>query len=189
MGSSPTRVSQNGQNSNADITHAHKLGPKLIAKDLSTGHVNSPEKLNFKSKISIFEHDEIKTDEKNEKNNESVKNEPKSSINSNIKYAKVPSEQLERSASFSTLVGRTGQYTRNLSRKYCVSVGADLGDEKSRNERKAETTTGTPTRKSFRKVRQSYSFDTDSPGKRKLSSESSILDLQNRGLGKRTMRD
>ena len=158
----------------------------MIAKDLSTGHVNSPEKLNFKSKISIFEFDEIKT---NEKNNESVKNEPIPSINSNISYAKVPSEDLRRSASFSTLVRRKDQQTRHLSRKHCVSVGADLEDEKSRNESKAETTAGTPTRKSLRKVRKSNSFDTDSPGKRKLSPESSTLDLQNRGLGNRTMRD
>ena len=177
---------QKDQNSIADMTHAHDLGPKLIAKDLYTAHVNSPEKLNFKSRISIFEYDEIL---KHEKNNESVKNEPKSSINSNIKYAKVPSGQLERSASFSTLVRSTNQNTRNLSRKYCISVGADLDDEKNRKKSKAETTSGTPTRNSFRKVRQSYSFDTDSPGKRKLSPESSNLDSQNRGLGKRTMRD
>ena len=93
------------------------------------------------------------------------------------------------SASFSTLVRSTNQNTRNLSRKYCISVGADLDDEKNRKESKAETTSGTPTRNSFRKVRQSYSFDTDSPGKRKLRPESSNLDSQNRGLGKRTMRD
>ena len=42
---------QKDQNSIADMTHAHDLGPKLIAKDLYTAHVNSPEKLNFKSKI------------------------------------------------------------------------------------------------------------------------------------------
>ena len=94
----------------------------------------------------------------------------------------------ERSASFTTLVGCTNPKIKNLSRMLSTSVGASL-DKKTRKVSTSVGTPSKPTRKSLRNVMGSQSFDVDSPGKRKLSPESSNYDFKNRGSGKRTTRD
>ena len=123
-----------------------------------------------------------------EKDKKSVNLKSDNSINSNINYAKDSHGMIERSASFSTLVGSTHPNNKFLSRKYCNSVGADL-NEKTRKESEAYMTPLKPIRKSLRNVRTSQSFVIDSPGKRKLSPESSNLNFQKDGSGKRTTRD
>ena len=169
------KFSQDVHDARNKLGHATVLEPKLT--NLVIKGTSSPEKLNLKSKISIFEVDEKSVDMK-----------PDSNLNPSITIAKDPHRYRERSASFTTLVEHTNPRISNLSRKLSTSDGASLV-QKTRKESTSVSTPPNPTRKCLRKDKVSQSFDVDSPGKRKLSPESSNFDFQNRGSGKRTTRD
>ena len=157
------------------VTHAPMLEPKLSSRILDKETPSSPEKLNFKSKISIFDKKSA------EQKSNTIEKQP-------TLIVKDPKEIKERSTSFSHLVRPTNPKSQNLSRTVSVSVGASL-DEKTGKESSKEVKPSRPSRKSLRKVSISQSFIVDSPGKRKLSPESSNCDFSNQGSGKRTTRD
>ena len=156
-----------------DMEHAPKLELKV-----KNSHENSPEKLSCQSKISIFEMKS--TTEEN-----IVNYKTKSSKSPNINFTKMSQCNIERSSSFSTLVGKSTDDFGNLSRKLCESEGANL-DKKNRKESINILTPSTPIGRNLEKE----SLNTDSPGKRKkMSPEYSNLYFKKLRSGKRTMGD
>ena len=168
------KFDQDDCNARNKLMHATLSGPDLISHKLEIKTASSPEKLNLKSKISIFD------------DKRSVDMNLKSEIprSTSIKYEKEQHKYKERSASFTNLVGFKTHEVKNLSRMSSSSVGASL----DKNIPSVQTPSR-PRRISLRNVKVSQSFDVDSPGKRKASPESSNLYLENRGSGKRTIRD
>ena len=101
--------------------------------------------------------------------------------NLNIKSTDNMHNSLQRSASFSTLVQLSNPSFGNFSPKCHRSVGADL-DEKSRKGSLEALTPLKPIEKHLGEVILNF----DSPGKRKLSSERSILDSKKQRSGRQT---
>ena len=119
---------------------------------------------------------------KNNIENETVIRKTNSSVNINTLNTIVPTDKLERSASFSTLVTNPTSKIRSFSRKFSISVGANMDEKKTRKENQ---TTLTPHR-STRKHLGSEASDIDSPGKRKLSPESTSSILKKVRSGRQT---
>ena len=170
-----------GPTQESKLTHAPNLGPKLPNLVRSNDHVDSPEKLSHASKISIFEK---KIEKKIIVKKESVMKKTNSSINLTINNAGDPNEVLERSSSFSTLVGNPNSKIRSLSRKLSISVGTNL----EKKNRKESISALTPTR-TVRGHLRSMNSSIDSPGKRKLSPESTNSTLKKMRSGKQTTGD
>ena len=103
-------------------------------------------------------------------------------INPNIIDAKSPLEKIERSASFTSLVGNPNHKIRKLSRRISNSVGTDLDSKKNRKESRGHLT---PLRLIGSNPRSEI-LGTDSPGKRKFSLESNNLDSKKVRSGNRT---
>ena len=115
---------------------------------------------------------------------ESVIKKTNSSINLTINNAGDPNEVLERSSSFSTLVGNPNSKIRSLSRKFSISVGTNL----EKKNRKESISALTPTR-TVRGHLRSMNSSIDSPGKRKLSPESTNSTLKKMRSDKQTTGD
>ena len=175
MGKLVPKTSQKSQLQEPHTTHAPKLGLKFKGDDWLIGHKDSPEKLDYKSKLSIFEN-------KNIDNIDSVNSQTNLCINPNIIDAKSPLEKIERSASFTSLVGNPNHKIRKLSRRISNSVGTDLDSKKNRKESIGHLT---PLRLIGSNPRSEI-LGTDSPGKRKFSPESNNLDSKKVRSGNRT---
>ena len=157
------------------LTRVPNLKPKLPNLDQSNLHVDSPEKLNHESKISIFER-KINIEK------ETVIKKTSSNMNINTLNMLDPTERLERSSSFGTLVRNPNPKMESFSRKLSISIGANIADKKNRKESKS---TLTPKR-STRKHLGSEVSDIDSPGKRKLSPESTASPFKKVRSGRQT---